>query len=60
VPIYYQGFASDVLTKSIGKGFKLYDTNIPGIPGLTDEVHIYQTQLAAVKGASVGGKKSIE
>ena len=49
VPVYYQGFASDVLTKSIGQGFKLYDNNIPGIPGLTDQVHIYQTQLAAVK-----------
>ena len=59
VPIYYQGFASDVLTKSIGQGFKLYDTNIPGIPGLTDEVHIYRTQLAAVTGVGVGSKKSI-
>jgi alkaline phosphatase len=49
VPIYYQGYASDVLTKSIGKGFKLYDRDIPGIPGLTDQIHIYQTQLAAVK-----------
>jgi alkaline phosphatase len=49
VPVYYQGFASDVLTKSIGQGFKLYDNNVPGIPGLTDQVHIYQAQLAAVK-----------
>jgi alkaline phosphatase len=49
VPVYYQGFASDVLTKSIGQGFKLYDHDIPGIPGLTDQIHIYQTQLAAVK-----------
>jgi alkaline phosphatase len=49
VPVYYQGFASDVLTKSIGQGFKLYDRDIPGIPGLTDQVHIYQAQLAAVK-----------
>lgn len=49
VPVYYQGFASDVLTKSIGQGFKLYDRNIPGIPGLTDQIHIYQAQLAAVK-----------
>jgi alkaline phosphatase len=49
VPVYYQGYASDVLTKSIGQGFKLYDNNIPGIPGLTDQIHIYQTQLAAVK-----------
>ena len=49
VPVYYQGYASDVLTKSIGQGFKLYDNNIPGIPGFTDQIHIYQTQLAAVK-----------
>jgi alkaline phosphatase len=49
VPVYYQGFAANVLTQSIGKGFKLYDRNIPGIPGLTDQIHIYQTQLAAVK-----------
>jgi alkaline phosphatase len=56
VPIYYQGFASEVLTKSIGQGFKLYGSNIPGIPGLTDEVHIYRTQLAAVKGVGVGSK----
>jgi alkaline phosphatase len=56
VPIYYQGFASDVLTQSIGRGFKLYDTDIPGIPGLTDQVHIYQTQLAAVRGVGVRTK----
>jgi len=49
VPVYYQGFASDVLTKSIGQGFKLYNSNVPGIPGLTDQIHIYQAQLAAVK-----------
>jgi alkaline phosphatase len=49
VPVYYQGFASDVLTNSIGKGFKLYGSDIPGISGFTDQVHIYQTQLAAVK-----------
>jgi alkaline phosphatase len=49
VPVYYQGYASDVLTKSIGQGFKLYNNDIPGIPGLIDQIHIYQTQLAAVK-----------
>lgn len=49
VPVYYQGYASDVLTKSIGKGFKLYDNDIPGIAGLTDQIHIYQAQLSAVK-----------
>ena len=56
VPVYYQGFASDVLTESIGKGFKLYDTDISGIPGLTDQVHIYRTQLAAVKGLAARKK----
>jgi alkaline phosphatase len=49
VPVYYQGFASDVLTKLIGQGFRLYDHDIPGIAGLTDQVHIYRTQLAAVQ-----------
>nr|WP_295614644.1 alkaline phosphatase [Chamaesiphon sp. GL140_3_metabinner_50] len=49
VPVYYQGYAANVLTKSIGRGFKLYDNDVPGIPGLTDQIHIYQTQLAAVK-----------
>ncbi len=49
VPVYYQGFASNVLDQSIGKGFSNYSFNIPGIPGLIDQVHIYQTQLAAVK-----------
>ncbi len=49
VPVYYQGFASDVLTKSIGQGFRLYDHDIPGIAGLTDQVHIYRTQLAVVQ-----------
>jgi alkaline phosphatase len=57
VPVYYQGYASDVLTKSIGQGFKLYDNNIPGIPGLTDQIHIYQTQLAAVKTSVVSPAK---
>jgi alkaline phosphatase len=49
VPVYYQGFASDVLDKSIGQGFNNYNFNIPGITGLIDQVHIYQAQLAAVK-----------
>jgi alkaline phosphatase len=57
VPIYYQGFASDVLTQSIGRGFKLYNADIPGIPGLTDQVYIYRTQLAAVSGVGVNRKK---
>ncbi len=54
VPVYYQGFASEVLTKSIGQGFQLYGHNVPGVSGLTDQVHIYRTQLAAVQ----AGRKS--
>ncbi|WP_353929417.1 alkaline phosphatase [Okeanomitos corallinicola TIOX110] len=49
VPVYYQGQGAEVLTKSVGKGFKLYGFDIPGIDGLVDQIHIYQTQLAAVK-----------
>ncbi len=49
VPVYYQGFASAVLEQSIGRSFNNYDSNIPGIPGLIDQVHIYQAQLAAVQ-----------
>jgi alkaline phosphatase len=48
VPVYYQGFASGVIDQSIGRGFNNYGFNIPGIPGLIDQVHIYQAQLAAV------------
>jgi alkaline phosphatase len=48
VPVYYQGFASGVLEQSIGRGFNSYGFAIPGVAGLVDQVHIYQTQLAAV------------
>jgi alkaline phosphatase len=49
VPVYYQGKGAEVLTNSIGKGFQSYGFDIPGIDGLVDEIHIYQTQLAAIK-----------
>ena len=48
VPVYYQGKGSAVLTNSVGKGFPLYGYNIPGIQGLVDEIHIYQTQRKAL------------
>jgi alkaline phosphatase len=48
VPVYYQGKGSTVLTNSIGKGFQLYGDKIPGIQGLVDEIHIYQTQRKAI------------
>jgi alkaline phosphatase len=57
VPVYYQGYASAVLTESIGKGFKLYDNDIPGIAGFTDQIQIYQTQLAAVKTTAASASK---
>ena len=48
VPVYYQGKGSAVLTNSVGKGFQLYGYDIPGIGGLVDEIHIYQTQRKAL------------
>ncbi|WP_071188464.1 alkaline phosphatase [Trichormus sp. NMC-1] len=49
VPVYYQGKGAEVLTNSIGKGFQSYGFDVPGIQGLVDQIHIYQTQLAAIK-----------
>ncbi|MBD2570466.1 alkaline phosphatase [Anabaena lutea] len=49
VPVYYQGKGAEVLTNSISKGFKSYGFDVPGIDGLVDQIHIYQTQLAAIK-----------
>ncbi|MFO5441424.1 MAG: alkaline phosphatase, partial [Dolichospermum sp.] len=48
VPVYYQGKGSEVLTNFVGKGFRLYGYDIPGIRGLSDQIHIYQTQLKAI------------
>ena len=48
VPVYYQGKGAEILTNSIGKGFQLYGYKIPGIQGLVDQIHIYQTQRKAV------------
>jgi alkaline phosphatase len=48
VPVYYQGKGAEVLTSSIGKGFRLYGYNIPGIKGFVDQIHIYQTQRKAL------------
>ncbi len=48
VPVYYQGKGAEVLTNSLGKGFRLYGYNIPGIKGFVDQIHIYQTQRKAL------------
>ncbi len=52
VPVYYQGAGSDVLTNLIGQGYNSYGYDIAGIPGLVDQVHIYQTMYEAITGTS--------
>lgn len=49
VPVYYQGNGSEVLNGLVGQGFESYGFNVPGIPGLVDQSHIYQTQRAALQ-----------
>lgn len=47
VPVYYQGGTS-TLTQFIGKGYKAYGFDVPGVPGAVDQVHIYQVMLNAL------------
>ncbi|PSF39239.1 alkaline phosphatase [Aphanothece hegewaldii CCALA 016] len=47
VPVYFQGEGSEVLLNSVGQGYQAYGQNVPGIPGLVDQTHIYKTQKAA-------------
>ncbi|BAY07979.1 esterase-like activity of phytase family protein [Calothrix sp. NIES-2098] len=48
VPVYYQGAGSEVLTSLAGKGYEAYGYQIPGIAGLNDQTHIYQTMFASI------------
>jgi alkaline phosphatase len=48
VPVYYQGAALN-LNQYIGKGYKSYGFDVPGVPGSVDQVHIYQAMLAALR-----------
>ncbi len=48
VPVYYQGPDSAVLDASVGQGYESYGFDIPGVAGLVDQSHIYQTMLAGV------------
>lgn len=48
VPVYYQGNGSEVLANAVGTGYNSYGFNVPGIPGLIDQTHIYQAQRAAL------------
>jgi alkaline phosphatase len=50
VPVYYQGAGSEALTNYIGKGYNSYGYDVTGIPGLVDQVNIYQTMYEAVTG----------
>jgi alkaline phosphatase len=49
VPVYYQGRPFP-LSKYIGKGYKAYGFDIPGIPGGVDQVHIYKAMYEAITG----------
>jgi alkaline phosphatase len=48
VPVYYQGAGSEQLAASIGKGYEAYGTQVQGVPGLIDQVHIAQTMFNSV------------
>ncbi|MEH2158248.1 esterase-like activity of phytase family protein [Nostoc sp.] len=48
VPVYYQGAGSEVLNSLVGKGYNAYGSDIPGIAGLNDQTHIYQTMFASI------------
>nr|MDZ8062742.1 esterase-like activity of phytase family protein [Nostoc sp. EkiNYC01] len=48
VPVYYQGAGSEVLNSLVGQGYNAYGSNIPGIAGLNDQTHIYQTMFASI------------
>ncbi|MBW4681788.1 MAG: alkaline phosphatase [Microcoleus vaginatus WJT46-NPBG5] len=48
VPVYYQGEGSEVLDGFVGEGYNAYGYDIPGISGLVDQTHIYQTMYQAV------------
>ncbi|MDZ8094725.1 MAG: esterase-like activity of phytase family protein [Nostoc sp. DedQUE05] len=48
VPVYYQGAGSEVLNSLVGKGYNAYGSEIPGIAGLNDQTHIYQTMFASI------------
>ncbi|WP_052331570.1 alkaline phosphatase [Calothrix sp. PCC 7507] len=54
VPVYYQGAGSEVLDSLVGKGYEAYGYQIPGIQGLNDQTHIYQTMLASITEADQG------
>ncbi len=49
VPVYYQGRPFK-LDKYIGKGYKNYGFDVPGVPNAVDQVHIYKAMYEAITG----------
>jgi alkaline phosphatase len=47
VPVYYQGNTA-AFASYIGKGYKAYSQNVPGVPNAIDQVHIFQVMKNAL------------
>ncbi|XWK87043.1 MAG: alkaline phosphatase [Phormidium sp.] len=59
VPIYYQGVGSERITNFISQGYNAYGYDIPGVKGMIDQSHIFQSMFAAVTfDTLVGGEGS--
>ncbi len=50
VPVYFQGHGSELLDEATGQGITSYGLEFEGVEGLVDQVHIAQTQFAALTG----------
>lgn len=48
VPVYSQGEGTEMLDEFVGQGYTAYGEEIPGIEGVIDQSHIYQTMYASV------------
>ncbi len=48
VPVYSQGDGTELLEDFVGQGYEAYGEKVPGIEGLIDQTHIYQTMYASV------------
>jgi len=47
VPVYYQGAPLN-LNQFVSQGYTNYGFNIPGVPGMIDQVHIYKAMLDVI------------
>lgn len=48
VPVYFQGEGTQLLDDFVGQGYEVYGEEVPGIEGLIDQTHIYQTMYAGI------------